>query len=155
ILAPQASANEGTLTYRGDPTVGLTAGAFPVESGLGLALDQNPDDLRSINFTSEPLEAQLEITGRPEATLHVALDEGEDVNLVAKLCDVAPDGASALITSGWLKASHRLSHEEPSAPPAGAFVPYSILASATSYRISRGHRMRLSIACADFPRIFP
>ena len=135
--------------------MGIAAGVFPADNGLGLPCDQGPDDLRSITFTSEPLQAELEITGRPEVTIQIALDDCNDANLVAKLCAVAPNGASALITSGWLKASHRLSHEDPAPPLAGAFLSYSILPSATSYQIQKGHRLRLSIACADFPRIFP
>jgi hypothetical protein len=154
-LVAGAPAGEGSITYRGDPTVGVTAGVFPADTGMGLPLDQGPDDRRSITFTGEPLGADLEITGRPEVTLHVALDEGDEVHLVVKLCDVSPDGASALITSGWLKGSHRLSHEHPEPLPAGEVLAFTIRPSATSYRIPQGHRLRLSVACADFPRIFP
>lgn len=154
-LESNVPSSSGSIPYRADPTVGITAGVFPADNGLGMPRDQVTDDRLSLSFTSDPIATDIEITGCPEAVLYIALDQGDDINLAVKLCDVAPDGASALITSGWLKASHRLSHEHPNPPPAGAFLDYSIQVSATSYRIPRGHRLRISVACADFPRIFP
>ena len=73
--------------------------------GVGLPQDQSDDDVKSLAFTSEPLAEDLEISGAPEAVIHAAIVSGDDANLVAKLCDVDPDGGSALITTGWLKAS--------------------------------------------------
>src|SRR4029450_351813 len=97
-----------------DPTVGVMAGLWdPTGIGVGLPLDQGPDDVRSLTFTSEPLEQAVEITGSPDATVYAALEEGEDVNLVVKLCDVSPDGHSSLITTGWRKGSHRAAHARP------------------------------------------
>jgi uncharacterized protein len=155
-LVEQAPATKGEIPYRADPTVGVTAGLWdPTGTGLGAPQDQGPDDLRSITFTGEPLPHELEITGSPEATLHVAVDEGADVNLVVKLCDVAPTGASTLITTGWLKATHRLSHERPEALHMGATLEYRVPLWATSYMVRTGHRLRVSVACSDFPRIWP
>jgi hypothetical protein len=144
------------ISYRADPTVGVNAGLWdPTGTGLGAPLDQGPDDLRSLAFTGEPLAEDLEITGSPEATLHVALDEGEDVHLVVKLCDVAPDGRSSLITTGWLKGSHRGGHDRVEPLPAGSVVECRVPLWATSYRVPAGHRLRVSVACSDFPRIWP
>lgn len=156
VLADVVTSDTSHVTYRADPTVGVTAGLWdPTGTGVGAPLDQGPDDLRSITFTGDPLEDGLEITGRPEAILHVALDEGDDVNLVVKLCDVAPDGHSALITTGWLKGSHRLSDEQPQILERGRVLEFHIPLWATSYHIPSDHRLRVSIACADFPRIWP
>lgn len=147
---------EESVTYHADPTVGAMAGLWdPTAIGLGLPLDQGPDDVRSLTYTSEPLPQDLEITGSPEATLYLALEDGDDVNLVVKLCDVAPDGRSALITTGWLKASHHASHAQPAALPLGAIFEFHVSLWATSYQVPRGHCLRVSVACADFPRIWP
>jgi putative CocE/NonD family hydrolase len=156
VLANEAPGPGGEVTYRADPTVGVAAGLWdPTGTGLGAPRDQGPDDLRSITFTGDPLSEDLEITGSPEATLYVAVDEGDDVNLVVKLCDVAPDGASSLITTGWLKGTHRLSHQEPERLSSGEMLEYRVALWATSYRVAAGHRLRVSVACSDFPRIWP
>lgn len=155
-LAERPNDESGEVSYRADPTVGYTAGLWdPTGTGLGFPLDQSPDDVRSISFTGEPLPKGLEITGSPEATIHVALDEGDDVNLVVKLCDVSPEGRSALITTGWIKGSHRLSSQEPSPVPVGALTEFNVPMWATSYWVPAGHRLRVNVACSDFPRIWP
>jgi putative CocE/NonD family hydrolase len=155
-LAESEPDRDGSTTYRADPTVGVAAGLWdPAGTGLGLPRDQSADDLRSVTFTSPPLPADLEITGTPEVTIEIALDEGPDANLVVKLCDVGPTGASALITSGWSKASQRASDEHPEVPPQGLLTPYTIRLTPTSYWIPAGHRVRLAVSCADFPRIWP
>jgi putative CocE/NonD family hydrolase len=146
----------GTVEYAGDPTVGAHAGLWdPLGTGLGLPLDQSPDDQRSLTFTSEPLPEPLEITGSPEAVVTVALDEGDELTLVVKLCEVAPDGRSSLVTTGWLQGSHRVSHRRPEAIPPGEPLEYRVRLWATSYRVAAGSRLRVTVACADFPRIWP
>src|SRR5262249_44545446 len=62
-------------------------------------------------------------------------------NIAAKLSDVAPNGASSLITAGWARVETQGS------------VTFGLLA--TSYRVAPRHCLRLSIACADFPRFWP
>lgn len=147
---------EGEVAYQADPTVGVMAGLWdPTAIGLGLPLDQGSDDLRSLTYTSEPLPQAIELTGSPAATLYVALDAGEDVNLVVKLCDVAPDGRSALITTGWLKGSHRTSHAQPEPLPKGEVCELRVPLWATSYQVPQGHSLRMSVSCADFPRLWP
>ena len=147
---------EGSIEYVGDPTVGGHAGLWdPLGTGLGLPLDQGPDDLRSLVFTSEPLPEPVEITGSPVATLWVTLAEGEELTLVVKLCEVLPEGRSSLVTTGWLQGAHRSSHERPEPIPAGECCKYQVQLWATSYRVRAGSRLRVSVACADFPRIWP
>lgn len=155
-LAEKPPRYEESIAYQTDPTVGVTAGLWdPAAIGLGLPLDQNPDEVRSLTYTSEPLPQALEITGSPQATLHVALEDGEDANLVVKLSEVAPDGRSSLITTGWLKASHQRSHSQPAPLATGVAYEFHIPLWATSYQIPQGHRLRVSVSCADFPRIWP
>jgi putative CocE/NonD family hydrolase len=155
-LGPEAASAESTVAYVGDPTVGVQAGLWdPLGTGLGLPLDQGPDDLRSLTFTTEPLPEASEITGSPEARLRLVLDGGDDVSVVVKLCEVAPDGRSSLVTTGWLRGSHRNSHDPPEAIPHGEALDYRVPLWATSYRLAAGSRLRVSVACADFPRIWP
>jgi len=155
-LADKISQNEESDTYRANPSVGAMAGLWDLMAlGVGYPLDQGPDDLLSLAYTSDPLQEDREISGSPEAVLYIALESEEEANLVAKLNEVRPDGSSSLITTGWLKASHRHSHERPEPLQPGKVVEYRIALWATSYLVSKGHRLRLSISCSDFPRIFP
>ncbi len=156
-LIDKAPPEEGSDLYGTIPTVGATAGLwnFTGWPDLGFPLDQGPDDLLSLTYTTDPLPEDLEISGSPEATLYVALESGKEVNLVAKLNAVGPDGSSSLITTGWLKGSHRLSHVHPEPLRLGEVYTFRIPMWATSYLVPKGHRLRLSISCADFPRIWP
>ncbi|UPJ26338.1 CocE/NonD family hydrolase [Bradyrhizobium sp. CW1] len=153
-VAPTQSGS-GDL-YRSDPTVG-TAATLPdmIQMGVGYPLEQAYDDLRSLTYTSAPLDQGIEITGSPEAILHVALEDGEELQLVAKLNAVAPDGRSTLITTGWLSAANRESLERAQPVERGAMAEYRLELWATSYFVAAGHRLRLAIACSDFPFIWP
>jgi len=147
---------ERNESYRANPTVGAMAGLWDLMAlGVGYPLGQGPDDLRSLTYSTDPLAEDTEISGSPEAVLFVALESGEDANLVAKLTDIGPDATSTLITSGWLRASHHRSHEQPAKPATGEVIEFRISLWATSYLLPQGHRLRLSVSCSDFPRIFP
>jgi hypothetical protein len=149
-------ADDSSERYEARPSVGTLAGLWdPTALGIGLPLDQNHDDLASVTFTSAPQPSEIEISGSPEAMIKIAVESGDDVNLVVKLCDVAPDGRSSLISTGWLKAAYRNSLETPEPVPTGQVIDMRVPMVATSYMVARRHRLRVSISCSDFPRIFP
>ncbi|MDX6730721.1 MAG: uncharacterized protein QOC54_669 [Baekduia sp.] len=146
----------GELAHTTDPTTGTAAGLWdPFGLGIGLPLDQRADDAASLTFTTDPLPDGLRIAGSPRATLHVAVDEGEDLQLVVKLCDVAPDGGSSLITTGWLNGRHRTSDAVAEPIVAGEVQEYTVGLWATAYRVPAGHQLRISVSGSDFPRVWP
>jgi uncharacterized protein len=156
VITPDLPEFETAITYDADPTLGVQAGLWdPRGTGLGLPLEQSPDDSHSVTFTTEPLSADLEITGSPEAMVTLAMDEGDDVNVVVKLCDVHSDHRSELITTGWLKFSHYNGHNAPESVPLGEYRTIPVKLWSTSYNVPAGHRLRVSISCSDFPRIWP
>jgi hypothetical protein len=108
-----------------------------------------------LTFTTAVLDEGLRIAGSPEATLHVAVDDGDHLQLVVKLCDVAPDGRSSLITTGWLNGHHRTSHATAEPIVAGEVHEYTVGLWATAYRVPAGHRLRISVSGSDFPRVWP
>jgi uncharacterized protein len=155
-LEPAADREEQGENYRANPTIGAAAGLWdPMALGVGLPQDQTDDDLKSLAFTTEPLSEDIEISGAPAAVIHAALTEGQDANLVAKLCDVDPDGGAALITTGWLKASHRTSGARRESLRIGEAYEFKIPLWSTSYRVPKGHQIRLSVSCSDFPHLWP
>jgi predicted acyl esterase len=156
-LAPGPPPAGGAGVYAADPTVGAASLAWdPWTTALdpAIARDQSADDARSLAFTSAPLPGPLELVGSPAAVLDVAASV-DRVCVVAKLADVAPNGRSALVAVGWLDLGLRESPSRRAAVRPGARYRVTVPLRATAYRVPAGHRLRLSLACADFPRIWP
>jgi putative CocE/NonD family hydrolase len=146
----------GAHRYRGDPRTGAGAGLWsPLGVGVGYPLDQAGDAALSLTYVGEPLAEDLEITGSPEASLVAALIDGPELELAVKLIDVGPDRTVTLITTGWLRADHRESHAAPQPLERDLACELRVPLWATSYLVRAGHRLGLSIACADFPRVWP
>ena len=75
-----------------------------------LPSDQRVDEIYSANYTSEPLDEPLEIIGMGKAVIHVS-STAPVMAFVARLSDVAPDGASAQVTIGVLNGTRaQLAH---------------------------------------------
>jgi putative CocE/NonD family hydrolase len=155
-LARGSEAEAGEIVHTTDPATGTTAGLWdPLGLGIGLPLDQGPDEALSLTFTSDAFDEAARITGSPEATLRLSLQDGDDLQLVVKLADVAPDGASSLITTGWLNAAHRSSDAVSEPVEREVVEDYAVVLWPTAYRVAAGHRLRLSVSGADFPRVWP
>ena len=136
------------------PAVGASFGLFSAGAPHVLPADQRGEEAYSLVYTGAPLDAPLEILGQPRATLYV--DAGTPViTFVVRLCDVAPDGQSALVTKGILNITHRHSHADPAPAEPGAVYALAIDLDATSWLFEPGHRVRLSISNGDFPTIWP
>lgn len=134
-------ADRGAAEYEPTQLVGVTAGQWDaIGTGMGYPLDQGPDDQLSLRYEL-PLDGAWELCGSPEAVLDVdRLDARDPFTLVARLVDVAPDGHAELITSGWARTREG---------------PTTIGLRTTAWAIAPRHRLRLSITCADFPRVWP
>jgi putative CocE/NonD family hydrolase len=138
-----------------DPSVGVAGGGL--WSGgvqFGLTGDQRPDEALSLTWTSDVLDAPLSILGRVHAQLHVA-SSAAVVGVAVSLSDVAPDGASHLVAKGMLNGTRRSSLTDPEAMEPGVVVPLTVDIDATGWRFGAGHRIRVSIAGADFPNVWP
>ncbi len=133
-----------------------TAGGeyFTVKPDAELPGDQREDDARSLTFDSLPLETPLDILGRPEVTLRVAIDRPVGT-LVARLCDLHPDGTSHRVALGVLNLSHRCSQAEPRAMEPGVETEVVIRLDESGYRFLPGHRIRLALSTAYFPMVLP
>jgi predicted acyl esterase len=147
-----AASPSDRLEIRGD--VGVTgsiwcAGTLP----FGLPWDQRPDEAFSLVY-DWPVAEETEIMGHPRVELTVAAT-APVAFVCAKLCDVAPEGRSAMVTRGILNLTHRTSHEHPEPIPQGVSVPATIELDATSYVFEPGHTIRLDLAASDFPSSWP
>jgi predicted acyl esterase len=151
-LTPQPGSGSDEIAILGD--VGTSAwiscaGRLP----WGQPSDQREDDARSLVY-EWPLEGELEILGHPVVSTTIT-SPVPVAYLSARLCDVFPDGTSALVARGVLNLAHRRSSTEPETLVPGAPTPVTIELDATSWVFEEGHRVRLSLAGADWPNVWP
>jgi hypothetical protein len=71
------------------------------------------------------------------------------------LCDVAPDGTSHLVAKGMLNGTRRNSHTVPEPLTPGEVYALEIQIDCTAWKFAAGHRVRLNIASADWPNVWP
>jgi hypothetical protein len=157
LARDEAMAGRDDLTYR--PDVGIAAGRYAIGQmlpGWGMGDDQRLDEGLSLVWTSSPVtaEAPVELVGAPVAALWVS-STAEVAFVSVKLCDVAADGTSVLVTKGLLNLTHRDSHERPEPLTPGTVYAVRVPLQAVAYRFRPGHRLRLLIAAADFQNEWP
>lgn len=155
-LRPAAAAAAQTHAYPHRPTWG-TAGNYCSGGGgppNGLARDLRPDEALALNFTSAPLTEPLEIIGFAEAVLFLSCT-APVATLSLRLADVHPDGASAQVTFGVLNLTHREGHTAPQPLTPGERYEVRVRFKAAGYRFLPGHRVRLTVASAHWPFIWP
>jgi putative CocE/NonD family hydrolase len=116
--------------------------------------DQREDDAHSLCFDSEPLAERMEILGAPEVRLVVASDRPAAF-LVARLCDVAPDGSSTRVSYGALNLTHRAGHESWQPLEPGQPVEVTVRLNDVAHAFPPGHRVRLALSNACWPLIWP
>lgn len=160
----QYALSDGALAERPEPARCLRIGDAP-EAGLqagdwcpggpgDLPGDQRAGDAQSLCFDSGPLPAAIELLGFPEAVLRLAAS-GPAATVVARLCDVAPDGSSLLITRGVLNLCHARGHERPAALQPGRWQDVTVRLNAIAQQIPAGHRLRLALSSSYWPWVWP
>jgi uncharacterized protein len=158
-LAVEGPGDEPVDRYTYHPSAPTpTVGGPTFLPALGLGANAGPRDQRSVEsradvlvFTSEPLNRPLEVTGPLVATLYVATD-APDTDFVTRLCDVFPDGASRILAEGILSGRFREGTDQPRPLAPGEVTEFRIDLVATSNVFLAGHRVRLDVCSASFPR---
>jgi putative CocE/NonD family hydrolase len=113
-----------------------------------LRTEMRPDVLL---FTSEPLPSPMEVTGRVTLVAWVA-SATADTDLVARLCDVQPDGRSYNIVDGILRLRFREGLDREKLLDPGEVYRVEVDLWSTSHVFGAGHRLRLQVCASDFPR---
>ncbi|HEX5014528.1 MAG TPA: CocE/NonD family hydrolase [Candidatus Limnocylindrales bacterium] len=120
----------------------------------GLTGDLRPDEALIPTFTSEPLDAPLDVVGFAAAEL--AWESTAPIaTAVVRLMDVAPDDVPFQVTAGILNLTHRHSHASPEPLEPGVVHRVRVPMRATAHRFLPGHRIRLSVASAWWPVLWP
>jgi uncharacterized protein len=120
---------------------------------FGQPTDQREDDAWSLVY-DWPLDREVEVLGHPRLRARVGAS-APVAFLSAKLCDVFPDGTSALVARGFLNLTRRRSLTDPEPLRPGDAEEVELELDATSWVFPAGHRLRLSLAGADWPNLVP
>src|SRR4029450_2243047 len=107
------------------------------------------------------IHADTTIPAPPALYVYVAIDT-DDTNLIAKLYDIDPQGNRQVVSSGYLKASHRELNAAQSKPwrphhphtrsvpvPPGEVIEYAIRIYSFSNLFKAGHRIQLEAMCTE------
>ncbi len=133
---------------------GLAGDWCPYGAPEELPPDQRAEDGLCLCWTGAPLEERLEILGFPEVAVTLAVDR--PIALVCvRLCDVAPDGASTLVTRGVLNLAHRSGSEEPAPLVPGEAYEVSVRLNAIAHAFLPGHAFRVAISPTYWPWAWP
>ncbi len=163
---PAGGVVNGTLTMTPSADT-ISKDVYTVDYTISTVADR---DKKGLTYTTPPLESDLEVTGFPVLNIWVSSSVA-DADIFAYLEDVAPNGAVTSFTvEGSLRASNRGQHTPPydnsgvpyhrtyaedQAPlTPGQPVELAFTLGPTSYLFKAGHRIRLTITCAD-PKLTP
>ncbi|MBF4618660.1 CocE/NonD family hydrolase [Clavibacter sp. VKM Ac-2873] len=142
------------VVVRSPQRTGLDAGRFfPFGNATDLPPDQRAEDGLSVCFDLL-LDEPLDVLGNVLVDLAVTSDL-PDANLVLRLCDVAPDGASTLVTRGALNLNTRIdrARNDPMVPGSEEVVRVPLVS--TGHAFPAGHRLRIAVSSAYWPWIWP
>jgi hypothetical protein len=135
-----------TLDFCGQLSHGFDSGEWGSFGHAGeFPPDQRTADGECLAFTSAPVREAIAILGNPEVDLCLAVDKPQAL-VAVRLCDVAPDGVSTLVSWGMLNLSHRESHEEPTPVQPGTRYRVTVQMRMMGYSLAAGHRWRVGIS---------
>ena len=136
--------------------LGIMSGSFCAGMRIDDELpgDQRQDDEKSVLFDSAPLDEGLAILGAPEFEFEFKSDKPHAM-IVARLCDVAPDGASVRVAYAPFNLTHLTSHETPMALEPGKTYTARFALSDAGYVFAKGNRIRLALSTSYWPTVWP
>ena len=156
VLTEEPAGDGGQRLVIGtDLLCGLDGGVWCGSGSHGEgAVEQGADDGRALTFDTGPIPQRTELLG--SARLEVELESDRPVaQLAARLCDVAPDGTSLLVTRGVLNLTHRDSHEHPGPLTPRERTRVVLELDGIAQTIPAGHRLRLALSPAYWPWLWP
>ncbi|MDB5659852.1 MAG: peptidase [Cypionkella sp.] len=127
---------------------------FPMGLNAEMPGDQASDDALSVCFDGAVLEQPLDLLGAAKLSLTLSSDQPLAF-VVARLCDVGPDGSSVRIAHGMLNLCHRESMESPAPMPIGQAVEVAFNIDQMAYRLAAGHHLRVALSTTYWPFLWP
>jgi uncharacterized protein len=103
-------------------------------------------------YTSAPLAQPLRIAGSLRAHLTLS-SSAPDIDVVARLVHVWPDGRATSIQEGALRLRYRDGPKRAAPLQPGQKVTVEVPMRSIAYLMPAGHRLRLHVAGSSFPRL--
>jgi len=149
---PPSGAPVDTFTYDPAKPTPYLIDSRELETSLNedfTALNASRRD--ALVFTSKPLTKPIEVTGQMAATLWAASD-AKDTDWNVMLLDVFPDGHAERVQDGVARARFRKGYDKEVLLTPGSVEQYDIDLWFTSRVFAPGHRLRVSVSSALFPK---
>ncbi|MEF8814203.1 MAG: CocE/NonD family hydrolase [Halovenus sp.] len=140
-------------TYEPDHTVGVES-LDRVGSVTNTGVPTNADDARSLVAETDPLPSAVEWTGTGRAQIRVR-PTTDDPLVAVRVVDVDPTGAAHGVANGYLRTSHRDGHDDPTPLEPGTVTAVDVPLKPKSHVFEPGHRIRVGVSAAFFPRALP
>lgn len=105
-----------------------------------------------LTFTTPALEHDIDVVGPVTLELY-ASSTALDTDFVARLSDVFPDGRAIQLQTGIVRARYRDTDGDPALLEPGMIYRLEIGLAATANRFAAGHRLRVDVCSADFPKL--
>jgi putative CocE/NonD family hydrolase len=149
---PPIGAAADTFTYDPANPTPFLIDSRELETSLNedyTALNASRHD--ALVFTSKPLTKPVEVTGPMSATLWAATD-AKDTDWNVMLLDVFPDGHAERVQDGVARARFRHGFDRAVLLTPGSVERYDLDLWFTSRVFEPGHRLRVSVSSALFPK---
>jgi len=142
------AAGWSTTSYVSDPLkpMQIPGRSFPGARDAR-AFEQQPE-VRT--FTTEPLAAPVEWTGKVRAELMVA-STAKDTDFIVRISDVYPDGRSILIMDYIRRARYRGGWDREVLMAPNTIYPVNFDVGSLSQIFNTGHRIRVTVASTGAP----
>lgn len=145
----------GSTELSSTALIGVTAGSWlQFGEAAGQAIDQRDDDAKSFTASWPVGDSAVEFVGPVDVGVTVSSDQPHGL-IAVRLCDVAPDGSSRLITTGLFNLTHRTGHEHPTALVTGEPVALTVPLLPSAHRFEPGHSIRVSLSASLWPFAWP
>jgi len=132
------------------PTVGGSIVSYVYPPG-SVGVNQVQERTDVLVYTTASLKCDLDVVG-PLRFILYASSSAVDTDFGVRLSDVFPDGRAVHLQNGVLRARYRNLEGVPELLEPGRIYRLEIDLWATANRFKAGHRLRVDISSADFPR---
>jgi hypothetical protein len=144
-----------TFSIRSPQSHGKAAGEWMAAGCPGEhPSDQRLDDGGALVFETPLLLRDIAVLGTPRLRLRIAADV-RIAQVAVRLSEVMPDGRALRVSYQVLNLTHRDSHEHPQPLEPGVAYDIDLTMNVCGHRFMAGDRIRLSIASAYWPTVWP